>query len=335
MTSHDARPDGATDVHRSDPPGGARQVSPRISVVVPVYRSGEQLRTLYDRLRAVLDATGQAWEVVLVDDASGDNTFAVMRELHARDPRVRLVRFARNSGQQNATLCGMTRARGDCVITLDDDLQNPPEEIPRFLARLDEGYDLVIGRIEGEKQHRLFRNLGSVLVQRLASRIVGKPRHISLSSYRAISRRAVDIMVSYAGTHVYLPALMFNAVPVDRIANLPVPHHARAAGRSTYTTRKLLKLASYLLINHSSLPLRLATLWGFVVSAASVAYAAWVAVRVLLHGSPITGWPTLVVLVSFLCGNIMLCLGVVGEYIGRLVQENARLAQFPVFEEIG
>jgi glycosyltransferase involved in cell wall biosynthesis len=310
-------------------------VTPSISVVVPVYRSGEQLHALYDRLRAVLDATGRQWEVILVDDASGDGTFDVMLELHRRDPRVRLVRFAKNSGQQHATLCGMSRARGDCVITLDDDLQNPPEEIPRFIERLEQGYDLVIGRIEGAKKHRAYRNIGSTLVQRLASRIIGKPRHLALSSYRAISRRAVDIMVSYAGTHVYLPALMFTAVPVDRVTNLSVAHHARGAGRSTYTTRKLLKLASYLLINHSSLPLRLATLWGFVVSLASLAYAVWVAVRVLLHGSPITGWPTLAVLVSFLSGNVMLCLGVLGEYIGRLVQENSRIAQFPVFEEHG
>lgn len=306
-----------------------------ISVVVPVFRSGAQLRLLYERLQAVLDSTGRPWEIILVDDASGDGTFDIMLELRARDARVRLIRFARNSGQQNATLCGMTRARGDCVITLDDDLQNPPEEIPRFLACLDQGYDVAIGRIEGEKKHRLFRNVGSVLVQRLASHIIGKPRHLSLSSYRAISRRAVDIMVSFAGTHVYLPALMLNAVPVDRVVNVPVPHHQRQAGHSTYTVRKLLKLASYLLINHSSLPLRLATLWGFVVSAASLAYAAWVVVRVLLHGSPITGWPTLAVLVSFLSGNIMLCLGVLGEYISRLVQENSRLSQFPVFEEHG
>lgn len=306
-----------------------------VSIVVPVFRSGEQLRALYDRLRDTLDSTGREWEVILVDDASGDGTFGVMLDVRRADPRVRLVRFARNAGQQYATLCGMTRARGACVITLDDDLQNPPEEIPNFLAKLEEGFDLVIGRIEGGKKHRPYRNLGSALVQWLASRIVGKPRHIALSSYRAFSRRAVDIVTAYAGAHVYLPALMFSAVPADRITNLPVAHHDRGAGRSTYTTRKLLKLASHLLINYSSLPLRLATVWGFLISLASVAYAGWIALRVLLHGSPLTGWPTVVVLVAFLSGNVLLCLGVLGEYIGRLVQENSRIAQFPVFEEHG
>lgn len=306
-----------------------------ISVVVPVFRSGEQVRALYARLRAALDATGRPWEIILVDDASGDGTFAAMLDVRRADERVRLVRFARNAGQQYATLCGMTRARGSCVVTLDDDLQNPPEEIPTFLAKLGEGYDLVIGRIEGGKRHGSYRNVGSAIVQWLASRIVGKPRHIALSSYRAFSRRAVDIITGYAGAHVYLPALMFGAIPADRIANVPVAHHERASGRSTYTPRKLLRLASHLLINYSSLPLRLATVWGFLVSIGSVAYAAWIALRVILHGSPVTGWPTVVVLVAFLSGNILLCLGVLGEYIGRLVQENARIAQFPVFEEHG
>ena len=308
---------------------------PLISVVVPVYRSGEQLPALYARLRPVLDAIDPAWELILVDDASGDGTFEAMLALRDEDPRVRLVRFARNAGQQHATLCGLTRARGDYVITLDDDLQNPPEEIPRFLERLQAGDDLVIGRIEGGKQHKAYRNLGSRTVQALAARIVGKPDHIALSSYRGMSRRAVDSIAAYAGAHVYLPALMFSAVPVDRISNIAVPHHPRSAGQSTYTTRKLVKLASNLLINYSSMPLRAVTLWGFVVSIASVAFAAWIAIRVLVNGAPVSGWPTVVVLVAFLSGNIMLCLGVRGEYIGRLVQENSRLAQFPVYEEHG
>jgi glycosyltransferase involved in cell wall biosynthesis len=310
-------------------------MNPVVSVVVPVYRSGAQLHELYARLRPVLDTIDPAWELILVDDASGDGTFDVMLELREADPRVRLVRFARNAGQQHATLCGMTRARGKWLVTLDDDLQNPPEEIPRFIERLSQGDDLVIGQIRGEKQHVGYRNLGSRFVQWLASRIVGKPRHISLSSYRGMSRRAVEAMTAYAGVHVYLPALMFGAVPAERISNLPVDHHPRRVGGSTYTPRKLLKITSNLLINYSSLPLRAMTAWGFLVSMASLVYATWIAAHVFLHGSPLSGWPTVVVLVSFLSGNIMLCLGVLGEYVGRLVQENSRLAQFPVYEEHG
>lgn len=304
-----------------------------ISVVIPVFRSRETLDALYDRLCRVLDALPHEWEIVLVDDASGDGTFAKMCELHERDARVKLVRFARNAGQHHATLCGLARSRGDYVFTLDDDLQNPPEEIPRFIERIDEGFDLVIGRISGAKKHSWYRNVSSRLLQMLIERVLDKPRDIALSSYRCMSRRAVDSMVTFTGAHVYMPALMFNSVPVDRICNIAVEHHERNAGRSTYTMRKLLRMASYLLINHSSLPLRIMTVWGFLLSLASLAYAAAVSIDVLMNGSPVTGWPTLVVLLSFLSGNIMLSMGILGEYIGRLVQEGSRASQFPVFEE--
>ena len=304
-----------------------------ISVVVPVYRSGPILPALYDRLSAVLSALTDAWEVILVDDASNDGTFDRMLELHRRDPRVKAIRFARNMGQHYATLHGLRRCKGDYVLTLDDDLQNPPEEIPRFLARVDEGYDLVIGRIEGGKQHSFLRNLASGAVQLLIGRILGKPRSLSLSSYRCMSRRAAQGISAYSGAQAYLPALMLGAVPTDRICNLDVSHHPRLDGRSQYTLRKLLKLSSYLVVNHSSIPLRFVTAWGTLLSLASLAYAIYVVVDVLLNGSAVIGWPTLAVLVSFMSGNILMCMGILGEYIGRIVSENARSGQSPVFEE--
>ncbi|MGQ4660278.1 glycosyltransferase [Lysobacter sp. F6437] len=303
-----------------------------ISVVVPVFRSGATLPALYARLEPVLSACASDWEIILVDDASNDGTFGAMAELHQRDSRVKLVRFSRNMGQHNAVLCGIGRSRGDYVVTLDDDLQNPPEEIPRFIAKIDEGFDLVIGRIDGGKKHALHRNLSSGLLQLLVTRVIGKPSHISLSSYRCMTRRAADAMAEYAGAHVYMPAVMFNAVPIERIDNLLVAHHERQHGRSTYTLRKLVRLASYLLINHSSTPLRMVTMWGLLLSIISLVFAGYVVLDVLANGSTVAGWPSLVVLISFLSGNIMFCMGVLGEYIGRLVQASGA-SPFPVFEE--
>jgi glycosyltransferase involved in cell wall biosynthesis len=305
----------------------------KISVIIPVFRSGPMLVPLYERLSAVLDAATDAWEIFLVDDASNDGTFETMLSLHRQDSRVKAIRFARNMGQHYATLHGLRRCKGDYVLTLDDDLQNPPEEIPRFLARVDEGYDLVIGRIQGEKQHSFLRNLASGAVQRLIGRILGKPRSLSLSSYRCMSARAAKRISAYSGAQAYLPALMLGAVPADRICNIDVAHHPRLDGRSQYTLRKLLKLSSYLVVNHSSIPLRFVTAWGILLSLASLAYAAYVVMGVLLNGSAVTGWPTLAVLVSFMSGNILMCMGILGEYIGRLVAENARSGLSPVFEE--
>lgn len=304
-----------------------------VSVVIPVFRSGPILEALYQRLAPVLDAHAAPWEIILVDDASGDGSFDVIRGLRERDPRVKAVRLARNMGQHYATLCGLQRATGDYVLTLDDDLQNPPEEIPAFLDKIDSGYDVVIGSIPGAKRHSWSRNLASRAIQGLVGYILGKPRDLMLTSYRCLSRRGNARISAFSGAHAYMPALILGAVPADRITNIAVAHHPRLSGRSQYTLRKLVKLASYLLINHSALPLRLVTIWGFLLSAASLAYAGYVAGDVLVNGSAVRGWPTLAVLVSFLSGSMLLGLGVVGEYLGRLVGESSRAGQSPVFEE--
>jgi glycosyltransferase involved in cell wall biosynthesis len=303
-----------------------------ISVVVPVFRSGPGLADLYQRLAPVLEKLTPQWEIILVDDASNDGTFAHMLELHRRDARVKAIRFARNMGQQHATLCGIKRSRGDVVVTLDDDLQNPPEEIPSFLARLDEGYDLVIGRIREGKKHSPWRNLSSAAMQKLVGRVLGKPEHLSLSSYRAMTRRGADALASYRGVQTYLPALMFGLIPHDRIANVDVGHDPRHHGASTYTLRKLFKLSSHLLINHSSIPLRLTSGLGFVTSALSLAYAAYVVVDAVVFGTAVKGWASLAVLITLVGGTILMCLGIVGEYIGRLLAESSAPEQFPVFE---
>jgi hypothetical protein len=215
---------------------------------------------------------------------------------------------------------------------MDDDLQNPPEEIPRLIAKSEEGFDLVIGRIAGPKEHSWSRNVASRLVQAFVGHILGKPRDLELSSYRCMTRRVASGIAAFKGVHVYMPALMLDSAPVERMCNLDVEHHPRAVGASGYTLRKLVGLVSYLLINHSYAPLRFVTAWGFILSAASFGYATFVALVTLVYGS-VAGFPTLALLVSFLAGNILLCIGILGEYIGRLVEENARANQFPVFEE--
>jgi glycosyltransferase involved in cell wall biosynthesis len=307
-------------------------MSPSISIVVPVFRSGPALAALHARLEAVLDRLTDDWELLLVDDASNDGTFDHMLALRERDSRVKLVRFSRNMGQHHATLCGIKRARGDVVLTLDDDLQNPPEEIPVFLAKLGEGYDLVIGRIASTKQHGLWRNLGSRSVQRLVGTVLGKPPELSLSSYRAMSRRGAQALGSYRGVQTYLPALFFSLIPLDRIANVDVQHQQRQHGASTYTLRKLLKLSSYLLINHSSIPLRMTSALGLATSLLSLVVALGLVANALLYGTAVRGWTSLAVLVTLVGGLILLSLGILGEYVGRLLVESSAPQQFPVFE---
>lgn len=306
--------------------------TPVISVVVPVYRSAPLLEALVQRLRGALDAQGRPWEVIMVDDASPDDSFAVMQRLRAADPRVRIVQLARNHGQQAAVLCGLNYARGAEVVTIDDDLQNPPEDIGPLLARLREGHPAVIGRIT-EKRHGWWRNAGSRANQYFAQLIIGKPRDLYLSSFRALSRAAVDRLVRYRGAHPHISALLLKSVPPAEIVNVDVRHDARTIGGSSYTARKLLKTASFLLINHSYIPLRFMTAWGFILSLLSLLFAAWVVVQVLFFGAAVQGWPSLAVLVAFLSGNVLMALGVVGEYLGRLVQELSVSDQFAIHRE--
>jgi polyisoprenyl-phosphate glycosyltransferase len=305
---------------------------PLISVVVPVYRSAPLLPSLVERLTAALDKEGRSWEIVLVDDASPDGSYGVLQQLRARDARLRIVQFARNQGQQHATLCGLNYARGAEIVTIDDDLQSSPEEIAALLAKLREGYFAVLGRIRN-KRHGWWRNAGSRVHQYLAEKIIDKPPGLYLSSFRALSREAVDRLVRYKGAHPHISALLLKSVPASAITNEDVSHAPRALGGSTYTLRKLVKFASFLLINHSYIPLRFMTAWGFVLSLLSLLFAAWVIARALFFGHAPTGWPSLSVLIAFLSGNILMALGIVGEYLGRLVEENSVTEQFAIHRE--
>lgn len=306
---------------------------PDVSVVVPVYMSAPGLPELVDRIRSTLDAARFTWELIMVDDGSTDNSFEVMRELRESDRRVKIIQFGRNHGQQHAILCGLQHSGGRYVITLDDDLQNPPEEIPRFVEKLRAGYHIVIGRITVKKQHGWFRNAGSRAMQRLVSMILKKPSHLSLSSYRGFSRDAVDAIAAYRGVHPYLPALMLSSVPTADIVNIDVQHDSRKHGRSTYSFAKLLRVASYLLINHSYLPLRFMVAWGMALSFASLLFAVYIVIHAALNSHGVLGWPSLAVLVSFLSGNILLALGILGEYVGRLVEASSSNLQFYIFRK--
>ncbi|SDC54236.1 undecaprenyl-phosphate 4-deoxy-4-formamido-L-arabinose transferase [Pseudomonas guariconensis] len=306
-----------------------------ISVVVPVFRSEDILLTLYERISTQLDKLTDDWELILVDDASPGRAWRVASVLYEKDARVKCVRFARNHGQQHATLCGLGYARKTYVITIDDDLQCYPEDIPLFIDQLKAGKCVVIGKIEkSEKQHHWWRNIGSRVNQRLAGRIIGKPETLALSSFRAMTLDVAKKLTAYKGAHPHIAAMIFKSVPHSLICNVVIRHAEREDGKaSSYSLPKLIKTLSYLVINHSYMPLRFMIGWGVTVSILSMAYALWVLVHGLIDGYSLPGWASLAVLVSFLSGNILLALGVLGEYLGRLVEEASNIEQFSIFEE--
>lgn len=305
-----------------------------VSVVVPVYGSAEILGAFYERCSNVLSSLTDDWEMILVDDGSPDGAWQRMQALRSADRRVRIVRFARNHGQQHATLCGLGYAKKDFVITIDDDLQCYPEDIPAFVDALSgRGKHVIIGSIQEVKQHGIFRNLASRMNQYVAGKVLGKPDWLRLSSFRGMTREVAHRLTEYRGAHPHIAALLLKTVPRDGIANIPIRHAKRASGKSSYSLPKLLKTFSYLLVNHSYLPLRFMVIWGSCISLLSIAYAIWVLIGTLSGPYRPTGWTSLAVLISFLSGNILLAMGVLGEYVGRLVEESSVSGQFSIFEE--
>ena len=306
-----------------------------VSVVIPVFRSAETLGILYERMAHQLGILTDDWEIILVDDASTDGSWSAICALHAVDPKVKCVRFARNQGQQHATLCGLNYAAKQYVVTIDDDLQCYPEDIPAFVEKLTSGKQVVIGRIaENGKQHAWWRNLGSRINQYLTGRIIGKPSDMRLSSFRAMTLNVARTLTAYKGAHPHIAAMLFKSVPHDLICNVDIRHAPRGDGKkSSYSLPKLIKTLSYLIINHSYIPLRFMMLWGLFMSFIALMYALWIVLRIFTGSPTLPGWASLAVLISFLSGNILLAFGILGEYLGRLVEESSNIQQFSVFEE--
>ncbi|MGR6835322.1 glycosyltransferase family 2 protein [Syntrophomonas erecta] len=226
-----------------------------ISIVIPVYNSQEILEKLYKRLVAVLQNIERNFEIIMVDDASYDSSFKVMQGLHRQDPRVKIIRLSRNQGQHQATLCGLFYSQGRFVVTMDDDLQNPPEEIPRLLEKIQEGYQVVFG-IPGHKQHVFYRNWGSRVINYCLNRIYPwKPYHIRSSSFRIMDRELVEKIIRRPGSRIYMAALIF--ANTHQIANLDVVHLSRPYGKSNYNLKKSVQLALTLVLYYSFIPLNM------------------------------------------------------------------------------
>src|SRR5260221_4940547 len=285
-----------------------------LSIVIPVYRGAESIGELVDALEQLEVAGGH--EIVLVNDGSPDNSLAVCRGLldHACVP-ITLVDLSRNYGEHNAVMAGLRQAKGAHVITMDDDLQNPPEEVERLLAFAQaSGCDAVYTYYD-EKQHAVWRNLGSRFTNWVAGFVLDKPKGFYLSSFRCISAFVVCEITRYEGPFPYVDGLVLQMT--QNIERLRVTHLPRAIGRSNYTLRRLLRLWLSMFVKFSVMPLRLSTLTGFALSAFG-ALGGVVAIVEALFFAPPAGWASLMAAVMLLSGVPLLILGIVGEYLGRL-----------------
>lgn len=311
----------------ADALAGGNRPTLDISVVIPVYRSAATVELLLRRLSAVLTSITPSYEIVLVEDCSPDDTWqAIERASGAHGEHVVAVQLMRNYGQHNALMCGLRMARGRVVVTMDDDLQNPPEEIPKLLARLNEGgFDLVYGSAEA-RQHAGWRNLGAALVWSFYRRVFGGG--VTPTTYRAMRHELARSVLFYDLNFTYLDGLL--AWCTTRIGEVTVEHHARAVGTSGYSVRKLLLLALNLYTNFSLLPLQLVSAVGLFAALGGFGLGTY---YVLLHFTSsiaVPGFASTIVAVLVLGGVQLLALGVIGEYLGRLHLNVNRKPQFIV-----
>ena len=294
-------------------------VARKVSVVVPVYNEEANLPELLPRLLAVLAGLGRPAEAVFADDGSRDRSLEILKAAAAANPGVvKVVELVRNAGQHMAILAGFTATDGEYVITLDADLQNPPEEIPKVVAAMDAGHD-VVGTVRQKRRDALFRKVASRLVNRTTALITG----MKLADYgcmlRGYHRDVVDVMSASDEAATFLPALaqQYARRPVE----IPVAHAERTAGESKYSLYKLVRLNFDLMTGFSVVPLQVFGLLGFVTAVSGVGFGLFLLVRRFVVGAEVEGVFTLFALAFVVMGVLMAGIGIVGEYVGRIYQQ--------------
>jgi len=293
--------------------------NPDVSVVIPVYNEEDSLPALFARLYPALDALKTPYEIVFVDDGSRDRSRALLADQHAKRPDVtRVILFNGNFGQHRAILAGFAHVRGQRVMTLDADLQNPPEEAGKLLAKMDEGYDYV-GSIREKRDDKLWRRAASRAMNWLRERITRIRMTDQGSMLRAYSRRVVDTINQCQEMNTFIPALAYSFA--QRPTEVVVKHEERAAGESKYSAYRLIRLNFDLMTGFSVVPLQLFSMLGMVVSLASAVLVVVLAARRLIIGPEEGGLFTLFGVAFFFIGIALFGIGMLGEYIGRIYQE--------------
>jgi glycosyltransferase involved in cell wall biosynthesis len=290
-----------------------------------VYNGAATLNALVERLQPVLAQLVPVYELILVDDASVDDSWSIVRQLRERHAWIRGVRLMRNFGQHNATLCGIREARYDAIVTMDDDLQNPPEQIPVLIAELERGYDVVYGAPVG-KTHERWRRLASHVTRLALQSVLGAETARDVSAFRVFRTPLRGAFADFRGAFVSIDVLL--TWGATRFSACRVPYDVRRAGRSNYTFGKLLRLALNMTTGFSTLPLQLASVAGFAATALGFALFAFVLIRYLIHGVTVPGFAFLASVICIFSGIQLFTLGIFGEYLARI---HSRTMERPVY----
>lgn len=297
---------------------GAERAAPLISVVIPVYKAENCLDELYRRLKESLETITLRFEIIFVEDCGGDRSWEVIERLSELDTRVHGIQFSRNFGQHYGITAGLDFCIGDWVVVMDCDLQDRPEEIPRMYAKALEGFDIVLAR-RGRRSDPLFKRFTSWLYYVVFNYLAEMDYDGETGNFRIISRNVAESFCTLRERLRFFGGLVaWLGFPV---ASIDVQHDERFAGQTTYTFRKLWRLASETIIAYSDKPLRLSIRFGFAISALAFFYGSYIIYRALAHDVPIAGWSSLIVSVYFLGGIVIGILGILGVYLGKTFDE--------------
>ena len=305
----------------------------KISFVIPCYRSAKTISGVVAEIQDTMASMPEyVYDIFLVNDCSPDDTYEVIRALCRQNGNITGISLAKNFGQHAALMAGLRRSDGDIVVCLDDDGQTPADEVGKLLAGIENGSDVVYASYENKK-HSAFRNFGTWMNDIMTRVMLGKPKNLHLTSYFAARRFVVDSMLKYENSYPYIIGLVLRAT--RNIANVPVRHRSRESGTSGYTIKKLLGLWFNGFTAFSIFPLRVATVTGVIFSGAGFIYGIYTIVKKFVNPDVPLGFRSLMAAVVFIGGMLMIMLGLIGEYIGRIYISINNSPQYVIREETG
>ncbi len=297
----------------------------QLSIVIPVYNGEKTIQKLVNELKIHLQYI--TYEVILVNDGSKDNSEKVCLEIAESEKNITFISLRKNKGEHNAVLCGLNFCNGNYVAIIDDDFQNPPEEIIKLYKEAQKGFDVVYSKYN-QKQHSFFRNLGSKINSKVATWLLDKPKHLYLSSFKIIRKEVVDEIIKYKGSFPYLDGLIFRVT--QNVSSVLVAHNAREEGKSNYTIAKLLHLYLNMFINHSLKPVRWIFILGIFLTFFGLIFSFICLILWLLHSQFFSSLLAFGGFVVILFGIQISALGLVGEYIAKNYLEQSNLPQYTI-----
>ena len=305
-----------------------------LSIVIPVYNSEDILDELINQITSEIRKKinlFEDYEIILVNDKSADSSWKKIKEIATNQKNVIGINLSKNFGQHNALMAGIKNSRGDFLITMDDDLQHPPNYIMEIINELNQGFDVCYTKYENNK-YSFFKKLGSAINDKVANIVLDKPKNIYLSSYRGIKRNIINELKKFDGPYVYLDGIILNVT--SNIGSINIKHNKRLKGNSGYSFKKLFSLWLKVFTNSSIFPLRMASVTGFIVTIVSLFFAVFLIIFKIRNPEIPQGWTSVATFIFFFSGVQLLALGIIGEYIGRIFINLNQKPQYIIKEHI-